>query len=95
MATDIIKNEVESFNTAFKNDAISHVYALKTDEFNHGLLILGSRFHAEEQEDFDNELLAVIARNISSAINTCKLLETLKNSNIELDKRISELENSK
>ena len=95
VVTEIIKEEVSNFNDAFKNDGITHVYALKTDDNNHGLLILGSRFHNEEPEDFDGELLTVIARNISSAINTYKLMENLKVANTELDKRLAELEGNK
>lgn len=95
VVTEIIKEEVSNFNDAFKNDGITHVYALKTDDNNHGLLILGSRFHNEEPEDFDGELLTVIARNISSAINTYKLMENLKVANAELDKRLAELEGNK
>lgn len=91
VVTDIIKSEVSEFNDAFKDDDIEHIYVLKTDECSHGLLILGKRIHKEE-EDFDNELLTVIARNISSAINTYKLMENLKNANVYLDKRLVELD---
>lgn len=92
IVTDIVKNDVNGFNDAFKEDGIEHVYTLKTDDQNHGLLILGTRFHKDEQEDFDSELLTIIARNISSAINTYKLMESLKLNNALLDKRLTELD---
>ena len=89
--TEIVKSELKAFSDTFKDNEVEHICVLKTDEQNHGLLVLGGRFH-KEQEDFDNELLTIIARNISSAINTYKLMQNLKDANSVLDKRLLELD---
>ena len=90
--TEIIKTD-SMFHNAFKNDQIEQVYSLKTDDVLHGFLLLGARFHKDEQpQDFDSELLTIIARNISSAINTYRLMENLKEVNSTLDKRLVELD---
>lgn len=91
--TDIIKSD-SIFHNAFKNDQIEKIYSLKTDNELHGFLILGSRLHQkdEQPQDFDNELLTIIARNISSAINTYNLMENLKEINSTLDKRLKEID---
>jgi len=41
---------------------------------------------------FDNELLTTISRNISSAINTFRLMQNLRDANEALDRRINELD---
>lgn len=91
--TDIIKSD-PIFHDAFKNDQIEQIYSLKTDDIVHGFLILGGRFNNKEDEpqDYDNELLTIIARNISSAINTYNLMENLKEINSTQDKRLVELD---
>ena len=90
--TDIIKSD-SMFHNAFKDDQIEQIYALKTDNVLHGFLIIGGRFHKDEEpQDFDSELLTIIARNISSAINTYHLMENLKEVNSTLDKRLTELD---
>ena len=90
--TDIIKAD-SIFHNAFKNDQIEQIYALKTDDVLHGFLIIGGRFHKEEEpQDFDGELLTIIARNITSAINTYNLMENLKEVNAALDRRLTELD---
>lgn len=90
--TEIIKAD-SIFHNAFKNDQIEQVYSLKTDNELHGFLIIGGRFHKDDQpQDYDNELLTIIARNISSAINTYYLMENLKNVNSTLDRRLNELD---
>ena len=90
--TEIIKAD-EMFHESFKDDQIDKIYALKTDNDVHGFLILGSHFHKEDDtHSYDNELLTIIARNISSAINTYNLMENLKEVNNTLDKRLTELD---
>ena len=90
--TDIIKAD-SIFHNAFKDDQIEQVYALKTDDELHGFLIIGGRLHKnDEPQDYDSELLTIIARNISSAINTYNLMENLKDVNSTLDKRLTELD---
>lgn len=90
--TDIIKNEIAAFKETFKDGEIEHIYVLRTDNQNQGLLILGSRFRKEGEEAFDNELLTTISRNISSAINTFRLMQNLRDVNESLDRRINELD---
>ncbi len=90
--TDIIRNEITAFKETFKEGEIEHIYVLRTDNQNQGLLILGSRFRKEEEEMFDNELLTTISRNISSAINTFRLMQNLRDANEALDRRINELD---
>ncbi len=89
--TDIITHEIPAFKETFKDEEIEHIYVLRTDNQNQGLLILGSRFRKEEEETFDNELLTTISRNISSAINTYRLMQNLRDANEALDRRIVEL----
>ncbi len=90
--TEIIRNEITAFKETFKEGEIEHIYVLRTDNQNQGLLILGSRFRKEDEETFDNELLTTISRNISSAINTFRLMQNLREVNESLDRRINELD---
>jgi len=89
--TDIVKNEIAGFKENFKEGEIEHIYVLRTDNQNQGLLVLGSRFRKEEEE-LDRELLTTISRNISSAINTFRLMQNLRDVNESLDRRINELD---
>jgi diguanylate cyclase (GGDEF)-like protein len=89
---DLVKEEIVEFKENFAEGEIEKIYTLSTDNQNLGLLVLGSRFHVENEEPFDNELLTIITRNISSAIHTYRLLESLKETNEMLDMRIHELD---
>lgn len=89
--TEIIKNEIAGFKENFKEGEIEHIYVLRTDNQNQGLLVLGSRFRKEEEE-LDRELLTTISRNISSAINTYRLMQNLRDANESLDRRVNELD---
>ncbi|NCB37137.1 MAG: diguanylate cyclase [Erysipelotrichia bacterium] len=90
--TEIVKNEISAFKETFKDGEIEHIYVLRTDDLNQGLLILGSRFRKEEEETLDKELLTTISRNISSAINTYRLMQNLRDANEMLDRRVQELD---
>lgn len=93
--TDIIalvNEEINQFRETFKEGEIEHIYPLSTDDANLGLLILGYRFHKEEAVPFDTELLTIITRNISSAMNTYKLMHKLKEANENLDYKVRELD---
>lgn len=90
--TEIIKNEISAFKDTFKEGEIEHIYVLRTDNQNQGLLILGNRFRKEEEETLDSELLTTISRNIASAINTFRLMQNLRDANEALDRRINELD---
>lgn len=79
------------FYDKFSKEEIENIYLLKVDSQLMGLLVLGSKFKKEDYEISDSELLSTLARNISSAINTFKLLEQLKITNFELDTRVKEL----
>jgi len=80
-----------SFSQSFSKEEAEYVYLLRADNDILGLLVLGSRFRAEENETHDGDLLTTLSRNISSAINTFKLMEQLKTANTELDMRLKEL----
>lgn len=90
---DIFKNDLQVFSQAFSNDEIELVYVLKTDIQTQGVLILGNRFkkNGKNEEPIDKELLTTLSRNISSAINTFRLMMELKEANESLDLRIKEL----
>lgn len=90
--TEIVKNDIAAFKDTFKEGEIEHVYSLKTDDQNQGILILGSKFRKEDEEMFDKELLSTLSRNISSAINTYRLMQNLREANELLDNRIKELD---
>lgn len=90
--TELIKSEVTAFKENFKEGEIEHIYVLRTDNVNQGLLVLGSRFRKEDEETLDRELLTTISRNISSAINTFRLMQNLRDANESLDRRINELD---
>ncbi len=90
--TDLVKSEITAFRENFKDGEIEHIYVLRTDEQNQGLLVLGARFRKEEEETLDRELLTTISRNISSAINTYRLMQNLRDANESLDRRINELD---
>jgi diguanylate cyclase (GGDEF)-like protein len=90
--TEIIKSEITAFKENFKEGEIEHIYVLRTDNQNQGLLVLGSRFRKEDEETLDRELLTTISRNISSAINTYRLMQNLRDANESLDRRINELD---
>ncbi len=90
--TDIIKNEIGAFKETFKENEIESVYALRTDNQSQGILILGSKFRKEDEDMLDKELLQTLSRNISSAINTFRLMQELKDTNELLDNRIKELD---
>lgn len=89
--TELVKNEISAFKENFKDGEIEHIYTLRTDNQNLGLLVLGTRFRKEEEE-LDKELLTTISRNISSAINTYRLMQNLRDANESLDRRINELD---
>ena len=90
--TDLVKSEITAFRENFKDGEIEHIYVLRTDNQNQGLLVLGTRFRKEEEETLDKELLTTISRNISSAINTYRLMQNLRDANESLDRRINELD---
>jgi diguanylate cyclase (GGDEF)-like protein len=90
--TEIVKSEINAFKETFKESEIESVYSLKTDDQSQGILILGSKFKKEDEEMFDKELLQTISRNISSAINTYRLMQELKDTNEMLDNRVKELD---
>ncbi|GAB4282053.1 MAG: hypothetical protein Kow0029_27400 [Candidatus Rifleibacteriota bacterium] len=90
--TEIVKSEISAFKENFKEGEIESVYALRTDNQIQGILILGSKFRKEEEELLDKELLTTISRNISSAINTYRLMENLREANEKLDNRVKELD---
>jgi diguanylate cyclase (GGDEF)-like protein len=90
--TEIVKSEINAFKEIFKESEIESVYSLKTDDQSQGILILGSKFKKEDEEMFDKELLQTISRNISSAINTYRLMQELKDTNEMLDNRVKELD---
>jgi diguanylate cyclase (GGDEF)-like protein len=90
--TEIVKSEINAFKEIFKESEIESVYSLKTDDQIQGILILGSKFKKEDEEMFDKELLQTISRNISSAINTYRLMQELKDTNEMLDNRVKELD---
>lgn len=90
--TEIVKNEMLAFKEAFKETDLENVYLLKTDAQTQGILILGSRFRKDEEEALDKDLLATLARNISSAINTFRLMMDLREANDALDTRVNELD---
>lgn len=89
--TEIIK-DITAFKETFKDGEIESVYSLKTDNQNQGILILGSKFRKEDEDMLDKELLQTLSRNISSAINTYRLMQDLKDANELLDTRIKELD---
>jgi diguanylate cyclase (GGDEF)-like protein len=90
--TDIVKNEIAAFKDTFKEKEIESVYSLKTDDENQGILILGSKFRKEDEDILDKELLQTLSRNISSAINTYRLMQELRDTNTLLDNRVQELD---
>ncbi|MBF0499370.1 MAG: diguanylate cyclase [Candidatus Riflebacteria bacterium] len=79
------------FRENFAREEVACVYLLRNEADVLGLLALGPRFRSDE-EDLDAELLGTLARNISTAINTFKLMEQLKATNLELDIHIKELD---
>ena len=80
-----------AFFQTFTKEEAELVYLLKSDVEILGMLVLGARFRVEDNEPYDGDLLSTLARNISSAINTFKLMEQLKSANGELDTRVQEL----
>ena len=88
----LVNEEINQFKETFKEGEIEHIYPLNTDDSNLGLLILGNRFHKDEAIPFDSELLTIITRNISSAMNTYKLMHKLREANENLDFKFKELE---
>ncbi|MBF0410805.1 MAG: diguanylate cyclase [Candidatus Riflebacteria bacterium] len=81
-----------SLRESFSNEDIEHIYLMKNDADILGLLVLSPRYRDDPEDLCDSELLATLARNISSAINTFKLMEQLKTSNSELALRVRELD---
>jgi diguanylate cyclase (GGDEF)-like protein len=90
--TPILTRIFPYFSEAFTKDEIQFVYSLRAGPDMLGLLMLGPRFGPSEGESEDQELLATLSRNISSAINTFRLMEQLKNANAELDQKVLELD---
>ncbi|PKL41978.1 MAG: hypothetical protein CVV41_16130 [Candidatus Riflebacteria bacterium HGW-Riflebacteria-1] len=90
--TELVRSEISAFKENFKDGEIEHIYVLRTDNQNQGLLVLGARFRKEEEETLDKELLTTISRNIASAINTYRLMQNLRDANESLDRRINELD---
>jgi len=90
--TELVQSEISAFKENFKAGEIEHIYVLRTDNQYQGLLVLGARFRKEEEETLDKELLTTISRNISSAINTYRLMQNLRDANESLDRRINELD---
>jgi len=90
--TELVRSEISAFKENFKDGEIEHIYVLRTDNQHQGLLVLGARFRKEEEETLDKELLTTISRNISSAINTFRLMQNLRDANESLDRRINELD---
>ncbi|KAF1083651.1 MAG: hypothetical protein GQF41_0429 [Candidatus Rifleibacterium amylolyticum] len=90
--TELVQSEISAFKENFKDGEIEHIYVLRTDNQYQGLLVLGARFRKEEEETLDKELLTTISRNISSAINTYRLMQNLRDANESLDRRINELD---
>ncbi|MGM0598226.1 MAG: diguanylate cyclase domain-containing protein [Candidatus Rifleibacteriota bacterium] len=90
--TDIVKSEITAFKDTFQEKEIESVYSLKTDDENQGILILGSKFRKEDEDILDKELLQTLSRNISSAINTYRLMQELRDANSLLDNRVQELD---
>ncbi|MBF0544655.1 MAG: diguanylate cyclase [Candidatus Riflebacteria bacterium] len=78
--------------TNFTNDDVEFIYLLRNEADVLGLLVLGPRFRTDQEETYDAELLNTLARNISTAINTFKLMEQLKVTNFELDLKVRELD---
>ncbi|NCB47341.1 diguanylate cyclase [bacterium] len=89
---DLVRDEISQFKETFKEGEIERIFTLSTDNQNLGLLILGNRFHKEDEDPFDSELLTIITRNISSAINTYRLMQNLRETNEILDVRVRELD---
>lgn len=79
------------FFQTFTKEEAEQVYLLKADAEVLGILVLGARFRLEDNEAYDGDLLSTLSRNISSAINTFRLMEQLKSANAELDTRVKEL----
>jgi diguanylate cyclase (GGDEF)-like protein len=90
--TDIITKEISAFAGTFQDDEIEQVYLLRADNQNLGIIILGNKFRKDDEDLLDGELLTTLSRNISSAINTFKLMQNLKDANESLDHRIKELD---
>jgi diguanylate cyclase (GGDEF)-like protein len=90
--TSILARLFPPFLDAFTKEEIELVYTLRTGSDMLGLIMLGPRFGPSEGESEDKELLATLSRNISSAINTFRLMEQLKNANSELDGKFQELD---
>ncbi|HOY65454.1 MAG TPA: diguanylate cyclase [Candidatus Ozemobacteraceae bacterium] len=75
----------------FSKDEVAGCYLLRVDSEVLGILMLGNSFRTEEKESYDGDIMTTLARNISSAINTFRLLEQLKATNQELDQNVREL----
>jgi diguanylate cyclase (GGDEF)-like protein len=89
---DVLKTSAPEFFQAFNGDEVESIYLLRADQEILGLLVLGARFRAEEAEVEDVDLLSTLSRNISTAINTFRLMDQLKSANQELDQRLRELQ---
>ncbi len=89
--TPILNRILPAFSQTFSKEEVEFIYLLRADLEILGLLVLGPRFRAEEEEPYDVELLSTLSKNISSAINTFRLMEQLKLANTELDERVHEL----
>ncbi len=87
-----LKKVFPYFSEAFTKEEIQFVYTLRNGAEMLGLLLLGPRFGPSEGETEDQELLTTLSRNISSAINTFKLMDQLKSANVELDQKVKELD---
>lgn len=89
--SSVISRLNPTFFQTFTKEEAEQVYLLKADTEILGLLVLGSRFRVDDNEPYDGDLLSTLSRNISSAINTFRLMEQLKSANNELDTRVKEL----
>lgn len=90
--SEVIRKHVPSFFETFSKEEAEFVYLLKTDADILGFLILGARFRNDDMDAQDGDLLTTLSRNISSAINTFRLMEQLKSANTSLDQRVNELQ---
>lgn len=90
--TDTLLHENPEISAIFSKDEVAGCYLLRIDSDVLGVLLLGNTFRTEEKESYDVDIMTTLARNISSAINTFRLLEQLKETNQELDIHVKELD---
>lgn len=90
--TDTLIQQSPEISSIFSKDEVAGCYLLRVDNEVLGVLMLGNTFRNEEKESYDADIMTTLARNISSAINTFRLLDQLKQTNMELDLHVKELD---